>query len=96
MAVILSLCMRCRKFIAGVPFAVLCVSGISYANIVGKPMAALLLAMNAIVTIAHSRLSNLPELCGRADIVVAAMGRPEALRGEWLKPGAVVLDVGAK
>ena len=63
-------------------------------NIVGKPMAALLLAMNATVTIAHSRSPNLPELCGRADIVVAAMGRPEALRGEWLKPGAVVLDVG--
>ncbi len=67
---------------------------IGRSNIVGKPMAALLLAKNATVTLAHSKSPNLPELCGQADIVVAAIGRPEAIRGYWLKAGAVVLDVG--
>jgi methylenetetrahydrofolate dehydrogenase (NADP+) / methenyltetrahydrofolate cyclohydrolase len=63
-------------------------------NIVGKPMAQLLLAENCTVTVAHSRTRNLPEIVGAADIVVAAVGRPEFIRGEWIKPGATVIDVG--
>ncbi|MBN9236565.1 MULTISPECIES: bifunctional methylenetetrahydrofolate dehydrogenase/methenyltetrahydrofolate cyclohydrolase FolD [Phyllobacteriaceae] len=63
-------------------------------NIVGKPMANLLLAANATVTVAHSRTKNLPELCRTADILVAAVGRPEMIKGDWVKPGAVVIDVG--
>lgn len=63
-------------------------------NIVGKPMAQLLLSRNATVTIAHSRTRDLPETVRRADIVVAAVGRPEMVRGDWIKPGAVVIDVG--
>jgi len=62
--------------------------------IVGKPMAALLLAKSATVTIAHSRTHDLPGHVARADIVVAAVGLPEMVRGEWLKPGACVIDVG--
>lgn len=60
----------------------------------GKPMAQLLLADNCTVTMAHSRTRNLPEVLRRADIVVAAIGKPEFIRGDWLKPGAVVLDGG--
>lgn len=67
---------------------------IGRSNIVGKPMANLLLQANATVTIAHSRTSNLADECRRADIVVAAVGRPEMVRGDWIKPGAVVIDVG--
>jgi methylenetetrahydrofolate dehydrogenase (NADP+)/methenyltetrahydrofolate cyclohydrolase len=63
-------------------------------NIVGKPMAQLLLAENCTVTIAHSRTRGLPEVVRRADIVVAAVGRAEMIRGDWLKPGATVIDVG--
>ena len=63
-------------------------------NIVGKPMANLLLAANCTVTIAHSRTKDLPALAGTADILVAAVGRPEMLRGDWVKPGATVIDVG--
>ncbi|PKU25302.1 bifunctional methylenetetrahydrofolate dehydrogenase/methenyltetrahydrofolate cyclohydrolase FolD [Telmatospirillum siberiense] len=63
-------------------------------NIVGKPMAQLLLRESATVTIAHSRTHDLPEECRRADIVVAAVGRPEMVKGDWIKPGALVLDVG--
>jgi len=63
-------------------------------NIVGKPMAQLLLQANCTVTIAHSRSRDLANLCRRADILVAAVGRPEMIRGEWIKPGAVVIDVG--
>ncbi len=63
-------------------------------NIVGKPMAQLLLAENCTVTIAHSRTRDLPALCRTADILVAAVGRPEMIRGDWIKPGAVVIDVG--
>jgi methylenetetrahydrofolate dehydrogenase (NADP+)/methenyltetrahydrofolate cyclohydrolase len=63
-------------------------------NIVGKPMANLLLAANATVTIAHSRTRNIEELCRTADILVAAVGRPEMIRGSWVKPGATVIDVG--
>ena len=63
-------------------------------NIVGKPMAQLLLAENCTVTIAHSRTRDLPEVVRRADIVVAAVGRPEMIKGDWIRPGAVVIDVG--
>lgn len=63
-------------------------------NIVGKPMAALLTAESATVTIAHSRTADLPGLCRRADIVVAAVGRPKMIKGDWIKPGATVIDVG--
>jgi methylenetetrahydrofolate dehydrogenase (NADP+)/methenyltetrahydrofolate cyclohydrolase len=62
--------------------------------LVGKPMAQLLLAENCTVTIAHSRTKNLPEVVRRADIVVAAVGRPEMVKGDWLKPDACVIDVG--
>jgi methylenetetrahydrofolate dehydrogenase (NADP+)/methenyltetrahydrofolate cyclohydrolase len=67
---------------------------IGRSNIVGKPMAMLLLGESATVTIAHSRTHNLPALVARADIVVAAVGRPEMVRGDWIKPGATVIDVG--
>jgi methylenetetrahydrofolate dehydrogenase (NADP+) / methenyltetrahydrofolate cyclohydrolase len=63
-------------------------------NIVGKPMAQLLLSRNATVTIAHSRSRDLKGIVGRADFVVAAVGRPEMIRGEWIKEGAIVVDVG--
>jgi methylenetetrahydrofolate dehydrogenase (NADP+)/methenyltetrahydrofolate cyclohydrolase len=67
---------------------------IGRSSIVGKPMAQLLLQQDCTVTMAHSRTRDLPGLCGRADILVAAVGRPELVRGDWLKPGAVVIDVG--
>jgi methylenetetrahydrofolate dehydrogenase (NADP+)/methenyltetrahydrofolate cyclohydrolase len=67
---------------------------IGRSNIVGKPMAQLLLGANCTVTVAHSRSRDLPALTRRADIVVAAVGRPELVRGDWLKPGATVIDVG--
>ena len=63
-------------------------------NIVGKPMAQLLLSRNCTVTVAHSRTSNLQDVCRAADIVVAAVGRPEMIDGDWIKEGAVVIDVG--
>jgi len=63
-------------------------------NIVGKPMALLLLGDSCTVTIAHSRTKDLPDVVRRADIVVAAVGRPEMVPGDWIKPGAVVVDVG--
>ncbi|MEX0810408.1 MAG: bifunctional methylenetetrahydrofolate dehydrogenase/methenyltetrahydrofolate cyclohydrolase FolD [Dongiaceae bacterium] len=63
-------------------------------NIVGKPMAQLLIRESCTVTIAHSRTRDLPAECRRADIVVAAVGRPEMIRGDWIQPGAVVVDVG--
>ena len=63
-------------------------------NIVGKPMAALLLKQSCTVTIAHSRTKNLQHECLQADILVAAVGRPEMIKGDWIKPGAVVIDVG--
>ena len=62
--------------------------------LVGKPMAQLLLAENCTVTIAHSRTRDLPDVVRRADIVVAAVGRPEMIKGDWIKPGATVIDVG--
>ena len=67
---------------------------IGRSNIVGKPMAALLLAESCTVTIAHSRTKDLPSVVRGADIVVAAVGRPEMVKGDWLKPGAAVIDVG--
>ncbi|HEY8592178.1 MAG TPA: bifunctional methylenetetrahydrofolate dehydrogenase/methenyltetrahydrofolate cyclohydrolase FolD [Sphingomicrobium sp.] len=67
---------------------------IGRSNIVGKPMAQLLLGENATVTIAHSRTRDLPEVVRRADVVVAAVGRAEMVRGDWIKPGACVIDVG--
>lgn len=67
---------------------------IGRSNIVGKPMASLLLAANATVTITHSRTSDLAGVCRRADIIVAAVGRPHMVAGDWVKPGAVVIDVG--
>jgi methylenetetrahydrofolate dehydrogenase (NADP+)/methenyltetrahydrofolate cyclohydrolase len=63
-------------------------------NIVGKPMAALLLAADATVTVVHSRTQNLATECRRADILVAAVGRPEMVRGDWIEEGAIVIDVG--
>lgn len=63
-------------------------------NLVGKPVAQLLLAENCTVTIAHSRTGNLAEIVGQADVVVAAVGRPKMIKGDWIKSGAVVIDVG--
>lgn len=63
-------------------------------NIVGKPMALLLLRENCTVTIAHSKTHDLPSVCRQADILVAALGKPEFIRGDWVKPDAVVIDVG--
>jgi methylenetetrahydrofolate dehydrogenase (NADP+)/methenyltetrahydrofolate cyclohydrolase len=63
-------------------------------NLVGKPLVQLLLNENATVTIAHSRSRNLPQLCAQADLVFAAVGKPEMIRGDWIKPGATVIDVG--
>ena len=62
--------------------------------IVGRPLAALLLAANATVTVAHSRTRDLPAECRRAEVLVAAVGRPELVRGDWIAPGATVIDVG--
>ena len=67
---------------------------IGRSNIVGKPMAQLLLQKNATVTIAHSKTADLPALCRTADVLVAAVGRPLMVKGDWVKPGAVVIDVG--
>ncbi len=63
-------------------------------SIVGKPAAQLLLAEDCTVTVAHSKTRDLPAVCRRADLLVAAVGRPEMIRGDWIKPGAVVIDVG--
>jgi methylenetetrahydrofolate dehydrogenase (NADP+)/methenyltetrahydrofolate cyclohydrolase len=67
---------------------------IGRSNIVGKPVTQLLLAENATVTVAHSKTRDLPAVCRRADLLVAAIGRPEIVRGDWIKPGATVIDVG--
>jgi methylenetetrahydrofolate dehydrogenase (NADP+)/methenyltetrahydrofolate cyclohydrolase len=67
---------------------------IGRSNIVGKPMAQLLLQRNATVTIAHSRTKDLPAVCRTADVLVAAVGRPLMVKGDWVKPGAIVIDVG--
>jgi methylenetetrahydrofolate dehydrogenase (NADP+) / methenyltetrahydrofolate cyclohydrolase len=78
-----------RRELAGLEAVV-----IGRSNIVGKPMAQLLLAASCTVTIAHSRTRDLPAVVRRADLVVAAVGRPEMVRGDWIKPGATVIDVG--
>jgi methylenetetrahydrofolate dehydrogenase (NADP+)/methenyltetrahydrofolate cyclohydrolase len=67
---------------------------IGRSNIVGKPLLQLLLGENATVTVAHSRTRDLPAVTRRADIVFAAVGRPEMVRGDWIRPGATVIDVG--
>src|SRR3954463_7243071 len=67
---------------------------IGRSNLVGRPLLQLLLNENATVTIAHSRSRDLPQLCARADLVYAAVGKPEMVRGDWIKPGATVIDVG--
>ena len=67
---------------------------IGRSNIVGKPVAQLLLAENATVTVAHSKTNDLPAVCRGADLLVAAIGRAEMVRGDWIKPGATVIDVG--
>jgi methylenetetrahydrofolate dehydrogenase (NADP+)/methenyltetrahydrofolate cyclohydrolase len=63
-------------------------------NIVGKPLAALLIAESATVTVAHSKTRDLPAVCRRADLLFAAVGRPEMIKGDWVRPGATVIDVG--
>ena len=67
---------------------------IGRSNLVGRPLVQLLLNENATVTIAHSRTRDLPQLCARADLVYAAVGNPEMVRGDWIKPGATVIDIG--
>lgn len=67
---------------------------IGRSNIVGKPVAQLLVSENATVTISHSKTNNLPAVCRRADLLIAAIGRPEMVRGDWIKPGATIIDVG--
>jgi methylenetetrahydrofolate dehydrogenase (NADP+)/methenyltetrahydrofolate cyclohydrolase len=67
---------------------------IGRSNIVGKPMAQLLLGENCTVTVCHSRSRDIPDICRGADILIAAVGRPEMIRGDWIKPGAIVVDVG--
>jgi len=78
-----------RRDVAGLDAVV-----VGRSNIVGKPMAQLLINESCTVTVAHSKSRDLPGLCRRADILVAAVGRPEMIRGDWVKPGAVVIDVG--
>jgi methylenetetrahydrofolate dehydrogenase (NADP+) / methenyltetrahydrofolate cyclohydrolase len=78
-----------RQNIAGLEAVV-----VGRSNIVGKPMAQLLLRESCTVTVAHSKTRDLPEVCRRADILVAAVGHPEMIRGNWIKPGAIVIDVG--
>jgi methylenetetrahydrofolate dehydrogenase (NADP+) / methenyltetrahydrofolate cyclohydrolase len=67
---------------------------IGRSNLFGKPMAQLLLQANATVTVCHSRTKDLPEVCRRADVLIAAVGRPEMVKADWVKPGATVIDVG--
>jgi methylenetetrahydrofolate dehydrogenase (NADP+)/methenyltetrahydrofolate cyclohydrolase len=78
-----------RRDLAGLEAVV-----VGRSNIVGKPVAQLLLNESCTVTVAHSKTRDLPETCRRADILVAAVGRPEMIRGDWIKPGAIVIDVG--
>ncbi len=79
---------------SGIPIAGADAVVVGRSNIVGVPVAALLKNADATVTICHSRTKNLPDKVRRADIVVAAIGRPEFVRGDWIKPGAAVIDVG--
>ncbi len=82
------------RLLAGTPLRGARALVLGRSAIVGRPMAALLLAADATVTIAHSRTRDLPAECRRADVLVAAVGRPEMVRGDWIKPGATVIDVG--
>jgi methylenetetrahydrofolate dehydrogenase (NADP+)/methenyltetrahydrofolate cyclohydrolase len=86
-------CMRLIRH-AGVELAGANAVVVGRSIIVGRPMAQLLLAASATVTIAHSRTRDLPNVCRRADVLVAAVGKAHMIRGEWIKPGAVVIDVG--
>jgi len=79
---------------AGLPLAGAQAVVVGRSNMVGKPMAALLLNANATVTVCHSKTRDLAATVGRADLLVAAVGRPQMIRGDWVKPGAVVIDVG--
>jgi len=87
-------CMHMIKEVHGPDLAGLLAVVVGRSNIVGKPMASLLLAANATVTIAHSRTPELPRICAQADILVAAVGRPGLIKADWVKPGATVIDVG--
>lgn len=87
-------CMLLIERVRGRDLSGLNAAVIGRSNIVGKPIANLLLAANCTVTIAHSRTRDLPALARSADILVAAVGRPEMVRGDWVKPGATVIDVG--
>lgn len=87
-------CLILIKRFLGADLAGLDALVIGRSNLVGKPMAQLLLKESCTVTVAHSRSRDLPALVGRADILVAAVGRAEMVKGEWVKPGAVVIDVG--
>jgi methylenetetrahydrofolate dehydrogenase (NADP+) / methenyltetrahydrofolate cyclohydrolase len=78
-----------REDIAGLEAVI-----VGRSNIVGKPVAQLLLGESCTVTVAHSKTRDLPAVCRRADILVAAVGRPEMIRGAWVKPGAIIVDVG--
>ncbi len=78
-----------RRDLAGLDAVV-----VGRSNIVGKPMAQLLIAQSCTVTVAHSKTRDLPAVCRKADILVAAVGKPEMVRGDWVKPGAIVIDVG--
>jgi methylenetetrahydrofolate dehydrogenase (NADP+)/methenyltetrahydrofolate cyclohydrolase len=80
---------KCLPTLEGVNAVVL-----GRSNIVGMPVALLLVRANATVTICHSRSKDLPAICRQADVLVAAVGRPEMVRASWIKPGAVVIDVG--
>ena len=80
---------KARKDLTGLEAVV-----VGRSNIVGKPVAQLLLNENCTVTIAHSKTRDLPGVCRRADLLIAAVGRPEMVRGDWVKPGAIVIDVG--
>jgi methylenetetrahydrofolate dehydrogenase (NADP+)/methenyltetrahydrofolate cyclohydrolase len=82
-------CERLGRALAGMEAVI-----IGRSNIVGKPMAQLLLARHCTVTMAHSRTLDLPSVARRADILIAAVGQPEMVRGDWVKPGAIVIDVG--
>jgi methylenetetrahydrofolate dehydrogenase (NADP+)/methenyltetrahydrofolate cyclohydrolase len=86
-------CMKLIK-VAGVPLEGKRAVVVGRSNIVGKPMAQLLLQANATVTIAHSRTRDLPAVCREADVLVVAVGRAELVGGDWIKPGATVIDVG--
>jgi methylenetetrahydrofolate dehydrogenase (NADP+)/methenyltetrahydrofolate cyclohydrolase len=87
-------CMMLIKDVLGDDLSGLRALVLGRSNIVGKPMAHLLLGEHCTVTIAHSRTRDLPEECRRADILVAAVGRPQMVKGDWVKPGATVIDVG--